>query len=82
MPRYLVESYLPATAAARRQSSQACRTAESAGDVTYLRTTFVPADEIGYHLFEAASPALLERAIRRAELPFERIVEALESTDD
>jgi hypothetical protein len=79
VPCYLVESYLPATAAAREQSSRACRIAGNADDVRYLRTTFVPGDEIGYHLFEAPSPALVERAIRRAELPYERIVEALES---
>ncbi len=79
MPRYLVESYLPATAAAREESSRACRVAESVGGVRYVRTTFVPDDEIGYHVFEASSPTLLERAIRCAQLSFERIVEALES---
>jgi hypothetical protein len=46
--------------------------------VRYLRSIFVPEDEICFLLFEAASPELVGKASRRAELAYERIVEAIQ----
>jgi hypothetical protein len=79
VPCYLVESYLAATATALDEARErASRTAELDDGVRYLRTTFLPSDEVILHLFEAPSAAALREAGRRAALPFERIVEAVD----
>jgi hypothetical protein len=79
MPSYLVESYAPGSAAAD-QRERARRAAELGTGVRYLRTTFLPGDETVLHAFEAASPESLREAAHAAELPYERIVEAVEGT--
>jgi hypothetical protein len=79
MPRYLVESYLADSPAA---VEDACTRARSIGDehagVRYVRTTFVPEDEIVLHMFEAPSAEALGEAGRVAALAYDRIVEAVE----
>lgn len=79
MPSYLAESYLAnspdALDCARERAALA---AELGVGVRYVRTTFLPDDETVLHLFEAPSAAVLDEAGRRAALPFERIVEAVE----
>jgi hypothetical protein len=79
MPSYLVESYAPGSAATD-QRERARRAAELGTGVRYLRTTFLPGDETVLHAFEAASPESLREAAHAAELPYERIVEAVEGT--
>lgn len=77
MPSYLVESYLadsPEAVADAR--SRARRAAELTDDVRWVRTTFLPGDEVVLHIFEAPSAEVLGDASRRAELEFERIIEA------
>jgi hypothetical protein len=80
MPRYLVESY-----AANRPDrladvcEHARQVAELAADVGYLRTTFLPDDEVVLHTFEASSAEALRQAVSSAGLEHERIVEAVES---
>ena len=82
MPKYLVESY-----GANREADltdareRALRTAELGADVRYVRTTFLPDDETVLHVFEAASAGALRRAVGLAELPHERIVEAVEGSN-
>lgn len=81
MPSYLVESYAnnsPTVLADAR--GRARRTAELGRGIRYLRTMFLPGDETMLHLFEAPSRDALDRAGRRAALPFERIVEAVDAT--
>jgi hypothetical protein len=81
MPNYLVESYLVATPAAVDDARErARRTAELGDGVRYVRTTFLPDDETILHFFEAPSASVLDEAVRRAALPFERIVEAVEGS--
>jgi Protein of unknown function (DUF4242) len=81
MPSYLVESYAARSpGAVEKARERARRTAELGADVRYLRTTFLPDDEVILHLFEAPSAAALDEAGRRAALPFERIVEAVEES--
>lgn len=46
--------------------------------VRYLRSIFMPADETCFFLYEAAAPGDVEDAARRADLPFERVTEAIE----
>jgi hypothetical protein len=83
MPSYLVECYLPhfrscelpETAARAREAAKAL-TAEG-GQVRYLRSTFVPSDELCLHLFEADSADRAGEASRRAGIEPERVVEAV-----
>ena len=84
MPSYLVESYLARGRAgevrelARRAREAADALACSGKDVTYLRSSFVPEDEVCLHWFEAPSAALVDEATQRAALVCDRIVEAVE----
>jgi len=83
VPSYLVEAYVTdsfeAVEAARGRALLAGELGEAEG-VRYVRTTFLPGDETVLHLFEAPSAAVLDEAGRRAALPFERIVEAVEGS--
>jgi hypothetical protein len=81
MPRYLVESHAAGSLVKDRRERPAGRRPRGRG-VGYLRTTFVPLDETVLHVFEAPSAPALARAGRRAELRFERIVEAVDSPAD
>jgi hypothetical protein len=79
MPNYLVESYLADSAAAVEQARERARRAAELGEgVRYIRTTFLPEDETVLHVFEARSLEALTHAGRLAELPIDRIVEAVE----
>jgi Nickel responsive protein SCO4226-like len=83
MPSYLVESYAADSPVALEEARRrARRTAELGGRVRYVRTTFLPDDEVLLHLFEAPSAEALDRAGRAAALPFERIVEAVEGPQE
>jgi uncharacterized protein DUF4242 len=82
MPVFLVESYLPRSASALEDASDAARRAAelATGEgvaVRYLRTTLLPSDETCFHLFEAASAADVEAAAARAGLACDRVVEAV-----
>lgn len=82
MPRYMVERHLPGImqdqllAAAGRAKQATARMTEEGTPVRYLRSTFVPADEKCYCLFEGGSKDAVEAAQARADIPFERIEEA------
>jgi hypothetical protein len=79
MPSYFVESYATGSESALHAARARARlTAELGSGVRYLRTTFLPGDEVVFHLFEAPSIEALDEAGQRAALPFERIVEAVE----
>ena len=79
---YLVESYVTrATEALEASCASARRTAEIDSSVLYIRSTYVPGDELALHLFEAPSLEVLEEAGRRADLDFERIVEAIDERE-
>jgi hypothetical protein len=87
VPNYLVESYLsrPSSRDLRQLAARARTAAEAlsrAGkDVTYLRSSFLPGDELCLHWFTAASPADVGEAAQLAELVPDRIVEAIEGAD-
>jgi hypothetical protein len=82
MPRYMVERHLPGItqdqllAAAGRAKQTTARMTQEGTPVRYLRSTFVPADEKCYCLFEGSSKEAVEAAQTRADIPFERIEEA------
>ena len=84
MASYLVELYLPRSCAGglRAEAARARAAAEEAGGagtpIRYIRSIFVPEDEICFHLYEGGSAASVENAIAAAGLAFERIVESEE----
>jgi hypothetical protein len=80
---YLVELYLPrrdepalidAAIRARVASEQVTN---EGSHVRYLRTIFVPQDEICFHLYEAQAADAVGEASLRAHIAYERIVRAV-----
>jgi DNA-binding CsgD family transcriptional regulator len=79
MPHYLVESYTANSSDAVDEALERAGSVdnEQAG-IRYVRTTFVPGDEMVLHMFEAPSAEALDEAGRAVALPCDRIVEAVE----
>jgi hypothetical protein len=83
MPSYLIESYLPrsrvgelpATVSRLRRAAESL-TAEGV-HVRYVRSTFLPNDELCLHLLEAESAAKVGEASRRAAVEPARVVQAM-----
>lgn len=86
-PRYLVEWYQPALSgelldrAVDQIGRSTAEVSQQGSTVELLLTLFMPDDEVAFGLFAAGSPASVERACRRAELPFERITRAITGHD-
>src|SRR5947209_5636506 len=84
MPVYLVERDLPGVtmvqlAAIRRASSEACaRFAADGKLVQYRRSTFVPGESRCLCLFEAPDADRVQEVNEDAQIPYTRIVIALE----
>jgi hypothetical protein len=82
MARYMVERHLPGftneqlPAAAGAAKSATAQMTEQGTPVRYLRSTFIPAEEKCFCLFEGTSAESVKEANDRAGLPYERIVEA------
>jgi hypothetical protein len=80
LEQYLVELYLPRRAEAAL--AEAVTRAHVASDdlagegkqVRYLRTIFVPSDEICFQLYAAQSANVVSEANLRAQIAYERIV--------
>jgi hypothetical protein len=81
--QYLVELYLPGRDAAALEDAAARARSVVHGpagrgkQARYLRTIFVPGDEMCFHLFEAASPDAVAEAIDGAGISYERIMPAI-----
>jgi hypothetical protein len=81
--QYLVELYQPqrdgaALADAAMRARDASEQLMSEGKhVRYLRTIFVPQDEICFHLYEAQAADVVGEASLRAQIAYERIVRAI-----
>jgi Protein of unknown function (DUF4242) len=84
MERYLAELYLPRAGAdglpeaARRARAAAAAMTSEGTPIRYLRAIFLGGDEICFHLYEAASPEAVLEATRRAAIPVERVLEAVD----
>ena len=79
MPKYLLEAYVPdSTSALGDARDSAERTATLGEGIRHVRTTFLPDDQLVQHVFEAPSAGVLRRAGTRADLRYERLVEAFE----
>lgn len=83
MSEFIVERYLPGitpdqlTAAAGSAKSTTARMTEEGTPVRYLRSTFIPGEDKCFCLFEGPSADVVKTANDRAQLPYERIVDAM-----
>jgi hypothetical protein len=83
MTKYIVERYLPGitpdqlTAAAESAKSTTATMTQEGTPVQYLRSTFLPGEEKCFCLFEGPSADAVRTANDRAQIPYERIVEAM-----
>ena len=86
MSVYMVDRELPGInmdqlAGAQKAAIQTCNEMTAAGQpVRYIRTTFVPGESHCMCLFEAANENLVKEANEKANLPYRRIVPALDLT--
>ena len=86
MPVYMVERNLPGVqmnqlAAAQKAAIETSNQFSAGGQVVrYIRTTFVPGEDHCMCLFEAANPEVVKEVNEAAQIPFTRIVEALDLT--
>jgi hypothetical protein len=84
VPSFLAETYLARPGKARLRSAQRARAAakelaEHGTRIRFVRSIYVPNDEICFLVFDAISADAVEDACKRAGLRFERVVEAVES---
>ena len=79
METFLVEQFWPGVTEAEFLAA-AERVRASAADIglTFLHVTLVPGDEAAFSVFAADSAELVQEAYRRAGVPFERILDAVE----
>jgi hypothetical protein len=86
MAVYMVERDLPGVkmeqlAAAQKRAIEAGKELTAQGkEVRYIRSTFVPGQNKCMCLFEAPNPENVREANERAQIPFTRIVEAVDLT--
>jgi len=86
MPAYMVERDLPGiemeqlAAAQKAAIKTSDRFTADGKPVRYIRTTFVPGEAHCMCLFEAGNPELVKEVNEKAQIPFTRVVEALDLT--
>lgn len=86
MPVYMVERDLPGIEMDQLAAAQKAAIATSekftaeGKSVRYIRTTFVPGEAHCMCLFEAANPELVKEVNDTANIPYTRVVEALDLT--
>jgi hypothetical protein len=84
MPNFIAESYLPRSrradaASLAERARQAAETLAGTGrEVVYLRSAFLPDDELCLHWFAASSSAVVAEVASLAALEWDRVVEAVE----
>lgn len=88
VPTYMVERVLPGAtlaeiAALQQAAAETCRAFAAEGrPVRYLRSTFTPGDSRCRCLFEAPDAALVQAVNEAAQIPFNRIVLAVDLSPD
>jgi hypothetical protein len=84
MPTFMVERSLPGipmdalAAAQKRAIDTAAQMSRDGKPISYVRSAFVPADGRCMCLFEAPDAAAVESLNRSAEIPFDRVIAALD----
>ena len=87
MAEFVVECYVSrADAGAVERGAERARLAaeeltREGTPVRYLRSIFVPEDETCFFMCEAASADAVRETARRAALPFERVAEAVATSN-
>jgi hypothetical protein len=84
VPSFLAETYLARPGKARLRSAQRARAAakklaEHGTRIRFVRSIYVPNDEICFLVFDSISADAVEDACTRAGIRVERVVEAVES---
>jgi len=88
MSKYLVERYLPKftqdqlVAAATRAKITTAEMSKEGTPIRYLRSFFMPGEDKCFCLFEGENADSVLEANRRAELPVQKISEALSITTE
>lgn len=86
MPTYMVDRELQGIeieqlAAAQKAAIETSKEFTAEGkNVRYIRSTYVPNESHCMCLFEADNPELVKEVNERANIPYKRIVEALDLT--
>ena len=86
MPVYMVDRDLPGIQMEQLAAAQKAAIATSdqftaeGKPVRYIRTTFVPGEAHCMCLFEAANPDLVKQVNDKAQIPYTRVIEALDLT--
>ena len=84
MRSYVVETFVPRAhgselaATTERAREAALSLAAQGRRIRFLRSTFLPTDELCFLVFEAESQSVVDEATELAAIEFERIVEAIE----
>jgi hypothetical protein len=82
MPSFLVEAFTPIVASLpgiEQRARQAAAEVSSEGQgIRHVRSLFVPADEVCYHLFEAGSIDAVRMVTERAGLGPQRILAVID----
>lgn len=73
---FLVECYLPGAAPDGVAAAMGAVVAASRGTAEFVSCLAIPGDDTYFCLFSGGTPDHLGLTFRRAEVPFERIVEA------
>jgi hypothetical protein len=85
MQSYLVEIYAPrsragdVSATTRRVGAAVAELSSEGVPIRHVRTTFLPDDEMCFHLVEASSAGVVDELCRRAGLGRVRVVVAVET---
>ena len=88
MAEFLAEFYLSpsdreaAQVGADRARLAAEKLALRGTPVRYLSSIFLPEDETCFHLYEASSAEAIREVAQRAELSFERVLEAIPNREE
>jgi hypothetical protein len=84
VPSYVVEAYVSSLEggrlddAAERAREAAAALAAEGRQIRFVRSTFLPTDEVGFFVFEAEIADVVRELAARAGITYERIVEAVE----
>jgi hypothetical protein len=88
MQSYLAEAYVARARASelrsneRRARAAAKELRQQGTSIRFVRSIFVPGDEICFYVFEAVDAEAVGAACKRAALRFERVVEAVDSREE
>jgi len=86
MPVYMVERDLPGIqmdqlAAAQKAAIETSNQFTAEGNpIRYIRSTFVPGEAHCMCLFEAGDPEVVKQVNDKAQIPYTRVIEALDLT--